>query len=488
MSWEMTLRWTVLVIMGYGTSFGQGWLGQEQVSGSDTHSTHPVIAFEPMSGRPWVVWHGYWDGAALQYTRWLGDRWDEPHVVRPTPPGMVTRDNPDLAFSSEGQAWLVWSDMWPGITYDVGFSYWRDTCWAQEGQVNQPDSNDQDWMPRIACRGGQIWCAWDGGPYNSAPHRIYACRWDSAAGVWGPEMQVSPPDGNHHWLAAVKVDIRGAPHIVWCAQPQHVVLHSFYANGEWRGPFPVNDTTRVIAGSFAPLSIDRDGVMHLAFPGAWVGASTMDIFYSSNNGAGWTEPQPVTLDSTYSEWNCSIAARCTSDVWVVFTRQGPWADEFRVYATHYDGLGWSQEVRLDDDSAQEDFRPIVALDSGGSPWVVWYGRTDAPRDYHVYCNRYTANAVGEHARPGGDQHLLALAVASPVCRRLVAMCYLPNSEPATIQVFDAAGRQVASETINALAPGWYSLGLKSDLSAGAYVCRLSSAGQAVARRFVEVAR
>jgi hypothetical protein len=299
-------------------------------------------------------------------------------------------------------------------------------------------------------------------------------------------MQVSPPDGNHHWLAAVKVDIRGVPHVVWHTQPLYMILYSFYENGEWQGPFPVNDTTRVTAGSYAPIAIDRDGVIHVAFPGAWFGATTMDIFYSRNDGTGWTEPQMVTQDSAYSEYNCEIAAQCTTNVWVVFTRRGPWPDEFRVYATHYDGQRWSPEERLDDDIALEDFRPIVALDSVGFPWVVWYGRTDTPRDYNIYCNRYAATAVSEHALLDAHRQQLALVLATPVRRNLVFRCYIPFSGPATVQVFDPAGRRAATESINALDPGWYPLDVETGLPAGAYVCRLSGAGQAVVQKFVIV--
>jgi hypothetical protein len=475
----------VVLLVVLASGYAARWLGPEQISAGDTHSGNPVIAFDPTDGLAWVVWSGVKGDTDLQFTRWLGDRWDVPRGVRPTPQGMVTRDWPSLAFEPGGGTWLVWCDMRPGITYDIGYSRWQDTCWAAEGQVNQPDSSDHDWTPTIACGGGQTWCFWDGGTFAPAPHSIYACRWDSTAREWGPEMQISPPDGSNHWLADAEVDLGGVPQVVWCVQPQRTVLHTFYDSGRWHVPVALNDTSRVTAGSRPRIVVDRDGVLHAAFPGAVTGAATMDVFYARNSGTGWTEPQAVTSDSAYSEWNCSIAARSTQDVWVAFTRQGEGPDEFRVYATHFDGLEWSTAERLDDDSTTEDFRPEIALDSAGFPWVVWQGCT-REGSYHIYCSRHGGSSVDDEQLTGATGRGLAVATSTPVRGRVVLRCLATVPGALRVDVYDLTGRRFASRTVSVPIPGWRTVAVAEALHAGVYVCRVSVAGRAAYGKFAVI--
>ncbi|MEO0068061.1 MAG: sialidase family protein [candidate division WOR-3 bacterium] len=435
------LRQFGLVALLVGTIFGQGWVGEGRVSVRDTSSSQPSIAMSS-SGVPWVVWHGYYGGFSLMYSKWLGDRWDEERGVSPNAPGVVCRLRPSLGVGDNGILCLVWHNASSNNARDIGSCFWVDTCWSQETQVNLPDSiEDDDYAPKVACGGGQVWCVWYGG--RQSLYSVFASRWNDDIGRWEPEMQVSPPDGRLHWWCDVGVDSLGTPHVVWCTHPLYTVFYSYYTGDSWTTPIPVNDTTKVTASPWADphIVIDRTGMMHLSFTGAYRGASHRDIFYTRNDGSGWDTCQLVTRDAVYDEWYSDIAADRPDNVWVVWNRQNEGPDQFRVYASHYDGKEWSPEERLDTDSAYRDGGAVICLDNNGCPWVVWNATTYQSQDNDIYYNRYMSVGLEEYSGLGRNRKF----IWTSVCAGSFKIVYeLPTSSWTRLEVFDALGRSLVT--------------------------------------------
>ncbi|MEO0068065.1 MAG: T9SS type A sorting domain-containing protein [candidate division WOR-3 bacterium] len=494
------VRWISPVLLFVSLSYAQGWLGQKRIEALGTYNVSPCIAFEPTTHRPWIVWTS---GLDLVFTRWLGDRWDEPRViVRGSPdPNLRLMWYPRLTFDSEGRAWVVWEDLRDdstggGIYYDVGFSYWQDTFWAPDGKVNEPDADSiNDWIADISWGGGEIWCVWHFFPHRgNYPGHLYARRWDRERGEWGPQMRVTPDYIIKNYIPSLAVDSTGTPHVVWSVLGSYMLLYSFYKNGEWQEPVLVTDTNYV-TGLVPSLTIDRNGVMHLAFLGGFRNAQRTDIFYCRNDGTGWSEPVLVSQDSgTHQEWICSVAASCTSNVWVVFVRQYPDPkEEFRVYATHYDGEKWAPEERIDDSTLQapeasEDWITVrsVALDENDFPWVVSRVYLDSGGNnysYHIYYNRYGYP-------PGVEEELgrekWSWTIASPSRGALKIQGVVPVTGAVVVEVFDAAGRQVASREIKSIGLSGQPVTLIDKLSAGVYACRIKVGGKIIVRKFVTV--
>jgi hypothetical protein len=246
-----------------------------------------------------------------------------------------------ISFDRDGPTWVALYLQHADNSSDVACSRWADGAWGRVTQVNMPDSTDQDVDPTISCGGGQVWCVWYGGTSQTALQTVYASRWDSIAGVWGPEMQVSPPDGNSHWFCDVAVDANGTPHVVWIDYPLYIVYYSYYDGDQWVGPVAINDTTIVKVAPWGNprIVIDRTGTMHVSFTGARVGAMHRDIFYTRNDGSGWSPCQMVTRDSLYDEWYSNIAADRPDNVWVVWDRQGEGLDCPR-FAGHFLKRHW----------------------------------------------------------------------------------------------------------------------------------------------------
>jgi len=288
-----------------------------------------------------------------------------------------------------------------------------------------------------------------------SPYSVFASRWDPERGSWEPETQVSPPDGNEHWWCDVTVDANGTPHVVWCELAAtdnypFFINYSYYDGHQWAGPIRVNDTAGVCAAPWAAPRIvtDREGTMHVCYTGVAVGATGRDIFYSRNDGSGWTPSVRVTQDTAdnYSEWYSDIAADRPDNVWVTWDRQGEGSDQFRVYAAHFDGLLWSSEQRLDDDSAsRRENCPSVCLDSTGCPWVFW---NDESNGGDVYFNRYLGSGVAEPAAATLNSSPCVIASPNPSTGTVTIECGVPLAPGAGICIFSQDGRQVRR-----LAPG-----------------------------------
>jgi len=483
-----------LLLVLLGLSYGKGWVGQQMVNrpDMDTCDLYASIAFDA-TGRPWVVWSKNFSDSTLVYSRWDGNRWTPHQVVGADAPGVVDRIRVSLCFDSSGRAWLTWTNENLDNSLDVASSYWTDSGWSHEVQVNTFAADSFNAVSQIGCGGGQVWCVWSGGRNSSSNLSVYASRWDDAAGAWGPKMQVSPPDGNLHWFTDLAVDAQGVPRVVWIAYPLYLVYYSYYECGGWQGPFAINDTTVVKAAPWGDphLAIDRDGVMHLSFTGARVGALHRDIFYSWNDGSGWAPCQMVTRDSIYHEWYSDIAAHRRDNVWIAWERQGEGTDQFRIYAAHFDGQRWSTEERLDNDSAYYDVSAAIALDTAGLPWVVWDAITYGAGNDDIYFNYYlTPGALDQAAScPPATRELSLRALTTTTGR--ARFCYtMPTAGVVRMDIYDRLGRRMAVIAETRSAAGLYSAEWNGrtlngkPAPTGSYVCRLQAGGMNATCSFV----
>jgi hypothetical protein len=427
-------------------ALGQGWVGQQRIShpNGDTSDQQPCVDSDS-AGRPWVVWIGGRRDTTMFYSRWDGSHWEPERGVGPNRPGAWSRLKPSLACGATGGAWLVWHNAYEDNTRDIGSSFWADTCWSPEVQVNLPDSTELDFAPKVACGGGEVWCVWYGGPTDMTPYSVFASRWNELTGLWDPDMQVSPVDSTYHWWCDVAVDANGTPHVVWCNSNRRLICYSYYDGSSWRGPTAVNDTVAVGATGWAAprIIIDNAGILHVCYTGVARGATGRDVFYSRNDGTGWTPSVRVTSDTAhnYNEWYSDIAADRPDNVWVAWDRQGEGPDDFRVYAAHYNGSEWSSEERLDNDDAYYDVSPDVSLGVGDRPWVVWSGTVAGASD-DVWSNHQNDTAALRGERAGTLLHSVVIWTAGPTRTPVRIHFRLQRTGPVRLLVRDVLGRNV----------------------------------------------
>jgi hypothetical protein len=462
-------------------AFGAGWVGQGWVShpDGDTADGDPTVIGDG-AGCPWVVWDANPGDTTLFWTRWLGSTWASQRGVCRNAPGVWTSCRPDLAVDQQGRAWLVWHNAYENDSRDIVACYWSGSQWSAEQHVSPPESTDLYFAPKASCGGGQVWCVWYGGPSDMLPYSVYASRWDSLTGRWAPEMRVSPPDGNEHWWCDVAVDSMGMPHVVWCTYPLYTVFYSYFDGRQWATPTPVNDTTQFTASPWASprIVIDRLGVMHLCFTGAKVGASHRDILYTQNKGSGWLPCQMITHNSVHDVWYSDIAADRPDNVWVVWDRQNEGPDQFRVYASHWDGVAWSSEQRLDNDSAYHDMGPAVCLDSSADPWVFWTGTPYAgASNREVFFNRFDEVGLAEPQAAVGVSGT-KLICPSPQCGSglTARLDVVATTTRVRLAVYDQTGRCRAVLADGFTPKGTHAFQSSTALPPGVYLCRLQTEG------------
>lgn len=469
------MRWVtaascLLATLGVGPSVAaaNAWLVPQMVNAADTTIDNvPTVAMDA-SQMPWAVWHGY-GPYSLAYTRWLGCAWDVERGVGPDAPGVVMRHRPSLAIAA-GVGVVVWCNAKYGNTDDIGCSFWADTCWGPEMQVNQPDSTDRDYAPKVACGGGETWCVWYGGPSNVSNYSVFASRWNPGLGEWDPETVVSPLDTCHHWWCDVAVDETGRPHVVWVEVPHYLALYSYWDGARWALPETINDTNRVKVAPWGDthVALDRYGGVHVSFTGADPGATSRDVYYARRQDGRWDPTWKVSQDGRYNEWYSDIAVAESNDVWVVWQRQGEGSDEYRVYVSRFDGRHWTPECRLDLDATERDEFPAIACCEEGLPWAVWSGTPTGEDDHEIYSSRYATAGLADACHSGGACRASAVQATILVRRNGVVVLRGLAGPVVRIAVFDCAGRTVGSPDACVAVGAESTIRWRADVPSGVY--------------------
>ncbi len=111
---------------------------------------------------------------------------------------------------------------------------------------------------------------------------------------------------------------------------------------------------------------------------AWVGFDGNDdeIFASQWDGTSWSLPWQVSADDedpTLYDRQPRLAVGKNGHPWVVWTGHQSGPDD-EIYASHWNGTGWTPETAISHDDDALDVTPTLALDAAGQPWVAWKGR------------------------------------------------------------------------------------------------------------------
>jgi lysophospholipase L1-like esterase len=223
---------------------------------------------------------------------------------------------------------------------------------------------------------GKLWAVWEaetGGDVDLA----YS-RWDGKE--WSPPLLV------HHRPAAwdrspsLAIAADGTPWLVWASSERDAPGTSLLQVSRWTG----NDWTdpeqvplgAALAAKEPVLASGPDGRPWLA----WVGFDGNDdeVFASHWNGKSWSLPRQVNADDKEPDLydrQPHLAVGRDGQPWVVWTGHQSGPDD-EIYASHWDGSGWTPEVAVSHDDDSLDVSPSLALDALGQPWVAWKGRAN----------------------------------------------------------------------------------------------------------------
>jgi hypothetical protein len=425
-----------------------GWAGQMPVNEPGEHfSSSAQISFDS-SGTPWAVWHGQTvrESNTVYYSRWNGAEWErETEIIQID---SLFDSQPDIVGDFEGKPWVVWSRYQVDASVpraDIVYTSWNDTEWDSMQHITY--SVRDDYIPRIATGGGELWAIWFGdtmGGPNPVCYNTYASRWNGVG--WDPEMLVSHPDTSyefgHEWLGNLAVDHEGHPHVVWNTYWDGCIFYRTFDGTNWLDPVAIVDTNDAIWGFDAYIDIDDNGHRYVVFTGPG-----LDVYYStSSDGVTWSIPYQIWTED-YANSIPAIACSGPDNIWVTWYREVSFWDT-HVCVSQFDGEIWSEPIEIDNDSTETDGLPNIALDSLGQPWVIWDGIwEDLSEHFSIFSNRRLSTGIWEESYlPIRRQHLPELTLSSnPFQDQLQISFVLPNfqgKDEVSLKVFSIAGQEV----------------------------------------------
>lgn len=158
---------------------------------------------------------------------------------------------------------------------------------------------------------------------------------------------------------------------VWSADDGHntELFYSRWARDGWLPARPVY-VDAVTWDDFPSLAFAADGT-------PWVAWSSADreqssLYVSRWAGYRWSRPERVPADPTSRPRQPALAAAPDGGFWLAWI--GFDGNDDEIYASHWDGLSWSEPERVgrdDTDSLAYDTHPRLAVDGSGLAWLVW---------------------------------------------------------------------------------------------------------------------
>ncbi len=314
-----------------------------------------------------------------------------------------TADWPAVASGADGSLWLAYVE-WDGDAADTVVVRRRDPDGAWGAPVRLDDGNWDHYLPDIAAVPGGALVVWSGGKGGSFD--LFAAMVRDSGAVGPVESVASGDHSDFHATAAA--DSSGDVTVAW--QSFRELQGEIYARRRTKSGWgPEVRISPSGANDWEPaLAIDGTGTAWIAWDSYHAG--NYDVFLASFDGRQAGEPVAVAT-GPQAQFHSSVAVDSTDRVWVAYdTARENWGKDYStssevegsegLHARRGLGLRVYSGGRVSAPAA--DIReilagrmtrfaelPTVAVDGGGSVWVVFRHWTiRKPHEmYHVYATR-----------------------------------------------------------------------------------------------------
>lgn len=204
--------------------------------------------------------------------------------------------------------------------------------WVGQGMVNRPNGDTADSDPTVIVDGaGCPWVVWDATPGDTT--------------LWWTK-----------WLGSAWASQRG-------------VCHN--APGVWASPRP-------------DLAVDRQGRSWLVWNNAYEGNSSVIAACHSDDSV-WTSQQQVSPPASTDLYFAPKVSCGGGQVWCVWYGGPTDVSPYSIYASRWDSVqGWQPEMRVSPPNGNNNWWCDVAVDSEGTPHVVW----TETEHLAIYCSSY----------------------------------------------------------------------------------------------------
>lgn len=263
-----------------------------------------------------------------------------------------------------------------------------DPGWQDQGWVNRPDTNSFDAQACIAIDSFNCpWVTWTG--YGSTYTQAYT-KWNGVN--WNEERGVGPnrPGVICRLRPSISFDNWNIAHLVWDnANYDNTsdIGYSHWSDTCWSDEIQVNlsDSSEL---DFAPQIACGGGQIWCVWYGGPTDVSPYKIYASRWNGTGWIPDMTVSPPDSFDHWWCSIAVDSAGTPHVVWCE----LPHCVIYYSYYDGLSWSNPIAVNDTSivrAASWADPRIMIDSNGNLHVCWTGVSIGATRRDIFYSKYS---------------------------------------------------------------------------------------------------
>jgi hypothetical protein len=217
----------------------------------------------------------------------------------------------------------------------------------------------------------------------------YASQWNGID--WNPEMLVFAADSLSYPAGGMNltVDYQGQPHVVWSDYPAgQDIFYSTFDGISWTEKVQVNSLDGGEQDLDPDVAVDSSGCVHVVWAARTAGTPYgYEIHYSQSDGLGWSEELQINEPDLLGDYRARITGDGAGHLWVAWDGVDE-SGEYHIHAVHYDGSDWSSEYRLDNDATDFDHDVSITTDTEGNPSVLWSGQLRDNPNLDVFWNRY----------------------------------------------------------------------------------------------------
>jgi PKD repeat protein len=332
-----------------------------------------------------------WGGAATQSDIFFtkssdGRTWSVPIRVN-NDAGPATQSEPALALDSTNAIDIAWTDTRNGNN-DVFFAKSTDggLSFSANVRVNDVTTNSQS-EPALAVD-----------PLN--PHLIHVVWTDTRSPILGADIYyANSTDGGLSFNPSLRVnnDLTGAEqgepaiavapnedvYVVWrdprnpAKGPDIYFSKSFDRGATWTPNFNLNDDIGGATQQDPTIAVDAVGTIYVAWTDFRNPNTAPDIYATRSTNAGASFAANVKVNDDVGaalQWAPDLAANAgrVQAVWADSRTSG--STSWDIYgSSSTDGLTWSPNVKVNDDSLPNDFQfwPSVGIDLVGDVFAAW---------------------------------------------------------------------------------------------------------------------
>jgi hypothetical protein len=181
------------------------------------------------------------------------------------------------------------------------------------------------------------------------------------------------------------------------------------------------------------IVIDNQNNLYCVFPG-YKPADTIrtKVFYTKNNGSSWCSPIAIDTFSGPTNdaiWSCDIAVNSPNNIWVTWDRGGD--SDWRKFVSHFNGMSWSSQIRIDDGKTHNGAGTRIALDGNGFPFIAWVTDT-------VWYNRYVGVGITDEQKITEPMLFNVVSVG----KNIKIECQSEQPDEIKISIYDICGKLI----------------------------------------------